>query len=147
MSNVFLLKRTLFILSLLGILVTSYLSYSYLFGGVMVCYATGCDSVRAFAYTLPMGKFIPALGLSYYIVVFGLIFAEAAASIQLKPIIVKLIFWISAFALTFSLFLILVSIYKIGETCMWCLVSFCLVTGLFFITDRVMKNNIRNNYE
>lgn len=139
MNTSSILKRIVFFLSILGLFVSGYLSIVYLKGGTILCYSGGCDAVRTWAYSFPLGKLIPVLGFTYYLTVFGISLFGTMIGSKLRIITSRFMFWVSAAGLTFSLILTLTATYVVRDFCMWCIVSFALVSGIFFLSDKILK--------
>lgn len=123
-------NRLIFIFSLLGFGVASFLLYEYSFNGPIFCpTGQGCDIVRASTYSRILGIPVPILGVAYY-------FTMAALSVvhshQLpNKLIRKLQLLSSAAAVAFGIYLTFLEAFVIKAYCFWCVLSFIISIGIF----------------
>ena len=114
-------------LSAIGLLVAGYLAVNKWSGGTaLLCTAgSGCDIVQASRYAVVLGLPTAAWGAGLYAAV------GALALLGLPPRR-----WLGAFLLavagaSFSLYLTYLSIFAIGATCTYCLLSLAIALALF----------------
>lgn len=125
-------NRIIFILSLLGFIVTGFLTYEYIQKGPIVCpiTGTGCDIVRKSSYSKLLGIDLPYLGLLFYITV-------ATITIWLiqknDKFVNKLRFLVSFVGFCFGVYLTFLEAFVILAWCIWCLTSFVISVIIFLI--------------
>jgi protein-disulfide isomerase/uncharacterized membrane protein/rhodanese-related sulfurtransferase len=119
-------------LSLLGLFDALYLLYTYTSPSrPMVCIGTGCDAVRASAYSTPFGVPMPLFGVFGYALLAMAIVAEPLLSARLAKLARTAVLGMTAFGFVFSLYLDYLQAFKIHAYCAWCLTSGFVMTGLF----------------
>lgn len=128
-------NRYIFLLGLLGLLVSSYLAYEYNFADSIACPITGsgCDIVRSSQYSTFLEISIPYLGIVYYF------FVTLLSAMQTKPKN-RLLVWLqiaaSVVAVIFGIYLTYLEQFIIGAYCFWCVTSFIIslfLLGLVFV--------------
>ena len=130
-------NRLVFIFSLLGLGVASFLFYEYQFSSSVYCFTgTGCDAVRNSLYSSFFGISIPFLGIVFYFTV--AIFALLRSHGAYDKIFFKLQLWSSVVAVAFGTYLTVLEIFVIKAICFWCVLSFIisLVILLLIILGR-----------
>ncbi|MGO8790459.1 MAG: thioredoxin domain-containing protein [Terriglobia bacterium] len=120
------------ILALLGLFDSLYLLWSYTSPSrPMVCFGTGCDAVRASAYSHFAGLPMPVFGVAGYGLVALLIMAEslvpAARAIDIRYALAGA----TGFGFLFSLYLEYLQGFVIHAFCAWCVTSGVVMTALF----------------
>lgn len=117
-------NRIIFILSLVGLAVASFLFYEYNVAGTIVCpTGQGCDIVRVSPYSRFFGISIPVLGIVFYLVMSVLavlrtqVFSFRIHSLQLL---------IAALGVGFGIYLTYLEVFVIGAICFWCVLSFII---------------------
>ncbi|MBI2196362.1 vitamin K epoxide reductase family protein [Candidatus Daviesbacteria bacterium] len=117
-------NRIIFILSLLGLAVASFLFYEYQISGSIVCpTGQGCDIVRASPYSRFFGISIPILGIVFYLTMSAL----AVVRTQLFSFkIHTLQLLIAVLGVGFGIYLTYLEIFVIGAICFWCVLSFII---------------------
>ncbi len=130
MISFYLSNRLVFIFSLLGLGVATFLFYEYSLNGPIFCpTGKGCDIVRASPYSNFFGIPIPLLGMAYYLTMAIL---SVVHSHQLPHWLVrKLQFWASAAAVLFGVYLTYLEAFIIGAYCFWCVSSFIISVVIF----------------
>lgn len=129
------INRLIFIFSILGLVISTFLAYEYLQTTPMNCPLTGsgCDIVRKSEYSHIFGISIPYLGVFFYIFM-------AAASIWLIQAPSKLInnlrFVAGTVGLIFGIYLTYLEAFVILAYCFWCVSSF-IVSVIIFIFSYV----------
>jgi protein-disulfide isomerase/uncharacterized membrane protein len=119
----------IFVLAILGILDTGYLSYIHLFGGQACGQWTGCSFVLSSPYTRILGVPLSTLGLGVYsCFVFLALYARAT---QKKADAARWIFYISLTGNLFAGYLIYLQAAVIQHWCPFCLLSAALILSIF----------------
>lgn len=126
------------ILSIFGIGVAAYLVFVEFNQLEAVCGPIGnCNAVQQSSYATLFGILpIGVLGLLGYlsIVIFWLLGQLNLAGLSKS---IDLMLWaFTLLGLLFSIYLTFLEPFVIGATCMWCLASAVIMTGLFIITSR-----------
>lgn len=119
------LNRLIFVLSLLGLAVTSFLLYEYSLSGPVICpVGQGCDIVRASPYSHIFGIPIPILGLFFYLamVISTIMHSQRLLNRNLN----KLQIVASVFAVGFGAYLTYLEAFVIKAYCFWCVISFII---------------------
>ena len=118
-------------LALLGLFASLYLLWVYTSPSrPIVCLGTGCDAVRASAYSSLFGIPIPVYGVIAYTALALLIFAETLVVAPLSRYIRLLVALGSGVGFLFSLYLSYLEKFVIHAWCAWCVTSAIIVTLL-----------------
>lgn len=129
-----LLNRLVFIFSLLGLAVASFLFYEYnIASGSIICpTGNGCEIVRASPYSSFLGVSIPFLGIIYYLMmaIFSVIHSYKSSARFLN--LIKLLFSIAA--VSFGLYLTYLEAFVIRAFCFWCVISFIISLIVLLLT-------------
>lgn len=118
-------------LSLVGAFISLYL-YLHKLGviGELVCGSGGCETVQLSPYSRFLGIDVPLLGLLGYLLLFILSLLSLQQPTERRwP---ALLFWLSAAALVFSLYLTGIELFVLHAICRWCVAS-AIIILLFFI--------------
>ena len=117
-------------LSLVGILLSLYLTINYFKGSDLSYCITGadCDVVKKSAYSKIFGIPVSALGILGY----GAIIISALTSLSKKNRW-NLLFVFSTLALAFSAYLTYVELFVIKAVCSFCVASAIIISLIFFI--------------
>jgi protein-disulfide isomerase/uncharacterized membrane protein/rhodanese-related sulfurtransferase len=119
-------------LSLLGLFDSLYLLYSYTSPSrPMVCIGTGCDAVRASAYSSMWGVSMPVFGVLGYTLLGIVIIAESLFSARLARWARYAFLGMTGFGFLFSLYLECLQAFVIHAYCAWCVTSGVAMTALF----------------
>lgn len=125
MISPLLANRLIFILSLLGLGVSSFLFYEYSIAGSIICpTGGGCDIVRASPYSSFLGVSIPILGMAFYLVM--AIFAVVRSQVFSRKRLFYLQLLIAVAGVGFGIYLTLLEIFVIKAICFWCALSFTI---------------------
>ncbi len=123
------------VLSFIGILLASYLFYSYLTQPVFrPCYINAkvnCDAVISGPVSLTLGIPTALYGLIGYLVIF-------LASLFKKA---KLVFGVAAFGLLFCLYILFREIFQLKVYCPVCIACLFVMISIFFLSLKLKKNN------
>ncbi|MDO8573364.1 MAG: vitamin K epoxide reductase family protein [Candidatus Daviesbacteria bacterium] len=119
------MNRLIFIFSLLGFALASFLLYEYNLSGPILCpTGTGCDIVRASPYSSFFGISTPILGVVFYLAMATL---SVVHSHDLPTKLVKKLQLIVAFAgVGFGVYLTYLEAFVIKAFCFWCVTSFII---------------------
>jgi uncharacterized membrane protein len=129
----------------IGLAVTTYLSYLKAFDTTSVCVESGafnCEIVLNSAYSRLAGIPIAYLGLMVYIVLGVLLVLENRVAF-LQNYGVMLIFGITLFAWMFSMYLVYLQFFVLQSLCMWCLTHETNITLFFIVTIVRLRNALR----
>jgi protein-disulfide isomerase/rhodanese-related sulfurtransferase/uncharacterized membrane protein len=119
-------------LSLLGLFDSLYLLYTYTSPSrPMVCIGTGCDAVRASAYSTVWGVSMPVFGVLGYMLLAVVIIAEALFSAPLARLAHYVFLGMTGIGFLFSLCLEYLQAFAIHAFCAWCVTSGVAMTTLF----------------
>lgn len=133
-------NRLIFILSLLGLFVSSFLFYEYSIQGPIACpTGAGCDIVRASVYSKFLGISIPILGVVYYLVM-ALLSVVHSHKLPARVLIrSKLLSSLSA--VVFGIYLTYLEAFVIKAYCFWCVTSFIISLGILGAVVLVHKHD------
>ena len=132
-------------LSLLGLFDSLYLLYTYTSPSrPMVCIGTGCDAVRASAYSSLWGVSMPVFGVLGYTSLGIVIVVESLFSGCLPRLARYAFLGMAAFGFLFSLYLEYLQAFVIHAYCAWCLTSGAVMTALFALA---IVNRVRTGPE
>ena len=119
-------------LSLLGLFDSLYLLYTYTSPSrPMVCIGTGCDAVRASAYSTLWGVSMPVFGVLGYTLLAIVIVTESLFSAPLARWARYAFLGMTGFGFFFSLYLEDLQAFAIHAYCAWCVTSGVAMTALF----------------
>ena len=118
--------------SLLGLFDSLYLLYTYTSPSrPMLCIGTGCDAVRASAYSTLWGVSMPVFGVLGYTLLAIAIVAESLFSGRLARLARYAILGMTGFGFLFSLYLEYLQAFVIHAFCAWCVTSGVAMSALF----------------
>jgi protein-disulfide isomerase/rhodanese-related sulfurtransferase len=118
-------------LSLLGLFDSLYLLWTYTSQSrPMVCLGTGCDAVRASAYSHVWGVPMPVFGVAGYVLVALLIIAESLAPAAMVIPARYALAGGTGFGFLFSVYLEYLQGFVIHAFCAWCVTSGLVITVL-----------------
>ncbi len=144
MISVNLSNRLVFILSLLGLGVASFLFYEYSITGPVICpTGGGCDVVRASGYSRFLGISIPILGVAYYLAM-AMLSVIHSHKLPAK-LLAKLKLLSSLLAVGFGVYLTYLEAFVIKAYCFWCVLSFIISLGILGAILLARKNNDNRN--
>ena len=119
-------------LGLLGLFDSLYLLYTYTSPSrPMVCIGTGCDAVRASAYSTLGGVSMPVFGVLGYTLLAIVIIAESLFSGRVARLARYAFLGMTGFGFLFSLYLDYLQAFVIHAYCAWCVTSGVVMTALF----------------
>ena len=117
-------------LSVAGLLVSTYLTWTHLRGVAPVCVggSGGCETVQASRYSEILGVPVAVLGLAGYA---GLLFStllETEGGVFFG-------LFVALVGVLFSGYLTWLEVFVIGAICQWCVVSAALMVGSLVLTS------------
>jgi uncharacterized membrane protein len=128
-----LLKITSIGLSLIGIGIAGYLTYTKLTNATVVCSASGgfnCDLVQSTIYSQLLGIPIQYIGLGGYLSILAVLLLESRIPFLKKNGLV-IVFMFTLFGFLYSAYLTAMEAFVIHAWCMWCVFSAITMTALF----------------
>ena len=131
------LRTISFVLVVIGILISGYLSYVKIADKEAVCVAGGsfdCEVVQNSKYSEMLGVPVVYLGLATYLVIGGLLFLEDRVEL-LRDTGLLLLFGLVLFAFLYSMYLVYLQGAVLGAWCQWCLGHEATMTVLFVVTS------------
>lgn len=136
-------NRLVFILSLSGLFIASFLFYEYSISGSIVCpTGAGCDIVRTSPYSSFFGISIPILGIAFYLGMAILSVIHSQESVQ--KIIRKLQLLGAVAAVGFGIYLTYLEAFVIKAFCFWCVLSFIISILILLSIVLAKKENYDN---
>lgn len=116
-------RKWILILTFLGIIVSSYLTYYRVTTNPLTCNFGSCDIVQKSEYSVMMGVPVSVLGMIYYVMLLILLF-------KFRGIFTKL--WV-IWGVLFSTYLTVIEIFVIKAICGWCITSFAIILLIAFL--------------
>jgi uncharacterized membrane protein len=131
------LRVTMLVLSVIGMGVASYLTYTHYAGINPVCsFGGGCETVQASSYSKLAGVPVAVLGLIGYVTIIGLLLAPSSENVRLAVLSVVTV------GFGFSLYLTFREAFTIKAYCQWCLSSAGIMTLLMGLaTTRFLRGD------
>jgi uncharacterized membrane protein len=129
------MKWVLPALSLVGIVIASYLSYIEITQETAFCGPVGdCNSVQHSSYAKLFGVVpIGLLGLAGYVAILLAWYISQKTTGQVKSYSVLILMGMTFFGTTFSIYLTYLEPFVIGATCMWCVLSAVIMTAQMWL--------------
>ncbi len=135
MAKQFIFNRMIFALTLVGLLISGYLLYTYVADAPIVCVNSGCEIVRESQYAYFLGIPLPVYGLLMYIFVFIISFLRTTLDkIDHHHLANKLIFLSALLGVVISAYLTYLEAFVIKAYCMWCVASAVIVTLILILS-------------
>ncbi len=130
-----LINRLIFILALLGGLISSYLLYTYVVEVPIVCVDTGCEIVRESPYSYFLDVPLPAFGLMMYVAILLLSFLRTTLEKNdHHHLATKLISVSALVGVLISVYLTYLEAIVIKAYCMWCVASAFIIVLIFVLS-------------
>jgi uncharacterized membrane protein len=137
------LRIALFILAMAGLLISSYLTYAYVFGGPILCNGGhGCEEVRASQQANFFGVPTPAYGVLFYVVLAGL--AWLIGVVKESWLLGALRLW-TAGGVVVSAYLTYLEAFVINAWCWWCVASAVVATLAFLVVWCLLSDDSSND--
>lgn len=132
-------KITIIVLGLIGLLDSSYLTYSYFKANPINCFSAvkqvnSCQVVADSIYSTILGVPISLLGMLFYLVIIAI---GVISQKKDFTFLLNLLLPFSAMAVLFSLRLTYLQVYVIGYICYYCLISATLSVILLGISWKI----------
>ena len=128
-------KLLLMALSLVGLFDSIYLLWEYTSPAhPMVCMGGGCDAVRASAYSHLGGLPVPIFGVFMYAFLALMLFLYPLLSPTFVRFTQYIVVVIAGAGFLFSVYLTGIEAFVLHSWCVWCVVSFLMVTGIFLLS-------------
>ena len=125
-------RMAIALLSLLGLLVSGYLSlYKLGYLGFIQCTTGGCETVQSSPYAFFLGMPVAVWGVGAYLVLLALALIGLQPRWVAERRVAIALFAVSAIGVAFTGYLTYLEAYVIHAWCQWCLVSAALVTLIF----------------
>ncbi len=123
------------VLSLVGIVIASYLSYIEITQETAFCGPVGdCNSVQHSSYAKLFGVVpIGLLGLAGYVAILVAWYLSRKNTGPVKTYAVLILMGMTFFGTTFSIYLTYLEPFVIGATCMWCVLSAVIMTAQMWL--------------
>lgn len=128
-------KILLMVLSLVGLFDSIYLLWEYTSPAhPMVCMGGGCDAVRASAYSHLGGLPVPIYGVFMYAFLVLLLFLYPLLPSTYVRLTQHVVMVVAGAGFLFSVYLTGIEAFVLHSWCMWCVLSFLLVTAIFILS-------------
>jgi uncharacterized membrane protein len=132
------LRTVLFVLSVVGFLISAYLTWTHFAGLSPICTGdgAGCETVQASRYAKILGIPVALLGLISYggLILSAVLWAEIG---------IYLGFLVSLVGTLFSAYLTYLEVFVIGGLCQWCLASAAIIFAALICTTLAARQLMR----
>ncbi len=122
--------KLLLFFSVVGLGISSYLAYIYIFSLPLPCSNSGCEIVRYSKYSRIFSVPVPVYGMLYYLSVLSLVIISIVYKLKYSCLFVRFLTF-TGFA--FSLYFTFLELFVIKAICNWCVASAIVSTLLFVI--------------
>ncbi|MFQ5594874.1 MAG: vitamin K epoxide reductase family protein [Anaerolineae bacterium] len=125
------------ILSVLGMLISAYLTWVHWGGSKALCTGFGdCETVNNSVYAVVAGVPVALLGFGMYLALFGLSMYSRRADPGTVSTLALAVFGISLAGVLYSAYLTYIELAVIHAVCPWCVTSAVLITFIFGVSLR-----------
>lgn len=125
------------IASVLGMLVSAYLTWVHWGGSKALCTGVGdCEAVNSSVYAEVAGIPVALLGFGMYLVLFGLSVYSRRANPGAASTVALGVFGISLAGVLYSAYLTYIELAVLHAICPWCVTSAILITLIFGVSLR-----------
>lgn len=131
MKKFILLNRVIFILAVIGILIASYVTQSFIRNTSIVCVNSGCELVRKSTSSYIYGIPVPAFGLIGYSII---AIASFLQTIKVRKFLSQVILGVSVFGVCFVSWFTYTEIFIIKGICTWCAISAVMMIFIFLLS-------------
>ena len=131
-------NRIIFALSIVGLVISGYLLYTYVTDAPIVCANSGCETVRESAYSYFLGIPLPAFGGVMYATIILLSFGRTIFEGEARNIS-RSITLFSFVGVLISAYLTYLEIFVIKAICVWCVASAVVITAIFLVSLYELK--------
>lgn len=128
-------------LSLLGLSIAGYLLISYSGSRPVLCFNTGCETVRNSSYSNLFGLPVPLFGVLGYSAIALICIMSVLRKFPLGHI-KKLLLFFGIFGFVLSAYFTYLEAFVIRAWCLWCVISAVIMTAIFLLTA---KTSIEHN--
>lgn len=126
------LNRVIFILSLVGLMLGTYVLQSFLRQSSIICFnGGGCEAVRKSSASWPFGIPVPAVGVTGYSILLILTFLR---TVKEDIRLLKGILGMATFGIFFVTWFTYTELFVIHGVCTWCAVSAVNMYIIFGLT-------------
>ena len=136
-------KKLLLILSIIGILISSYLAYAKLSHTSLLCgLSGGCDAVQNSEYSTLLGIPMGIWGMGFYFVLFTVFYIEKMP--RLRLIRTSLVAW----GLVYTAYLTYLEAFVINAWCRWCVASalnMLLIGIIYFVNLNKLESSMEDS--
>ncbi|MEX1997740.1 MAG: vitamin K epoxide reductase family protein [Candidatus Andersenbacteria bacterium] len=132
------MRKALFVIAILGLLISGYLYITYTSGGPILCGSGGCEEVRGSAYAHLFGLPTPLYGIIFYVLL------GVSAILWTPPWYRRLHFpllLLTGIGLVVSIWLTYLEAFVIEAWCRWCVVSAVLTLVAFALVWSTLSTN------
>lgn len=139
------LSKLIFILSVLGLFLSIYLSYTHFTNSeTTFCLSgSGCDLINNSAFSKVFGIPIPIFGLIGYLIIAFISYRE------LNQKKLNYLYFLSLIGIAFSIYLTYLELFIIKAICSYCVISALIIVGIFIsvlLTKKVDVTTPKNAY-
>lgn len=133
------------VLALLGLAVSLYLWYVHMSGASALCVGVGgCETVNASRYSEIGGVPVSVLGAFTYLTLLAIWLLRPRLDIELQAKASLAIFGLTLTGVLFSAYLTYLELFVIYAICPWCVSSAIIITGLFILSVREIRDLLAN---
>ncbi len=141
------LRTTLIVLCVAGLLVSGYLAYVYLADADALCSGVGgCDAVKDSRYAAVAGIPVPVLGLAGYAAILAVVLLETSSGFLGEHSRI-LAFGFSLFGTLYSAYLTYLELAVIKAVCPYCVASAVIMTVIFAVALARLVKDLRSVQE
>jgi len=138
--------KLIFVLSLFGLGISTYLSYKYLTHTTIACFGgeKGCDIVALSPYASVFTIPVPLLGVAGYLLIFllSLVRLFRGTSESQKNLASQALFASSLMGTLYSFYLTYLELFVIYAICTWCVASAVTMTLIFLLSLPLLKTSL-----
>ena len=127
-------------LALIGAFVATYLTL-YKIGviGELTCSVQGCETVNTSRWATFLGFPVAAWGVAFYVAMFVVAMIGASRNFEEERNISQALVLMSGIGVLFSAWLTYLELFVIHAVCVWCVTSAVIVTIIFFLSLRDLR--------
>lgn len=130
------INRVIFVMALIGIIIASYVTQSFIRESPILCVNSGCELVRkstsSYIYAIP----VPAFGLIGYSII---AIASFLQTIKVRKFLSQVILGVSIFGVCFVSWFTYTEIFIIKGICTWCAISAVMMIFIFILSLYSLK--------
>jgi len=140
--RVFVLPLLTLLLSLLGLGIAGYLTYTHFQEEALVCTFGGCHTVQESEYATIGPVPIAILGLGMYVAVAATALLRIIPNRLIAPDMANLAAWGMAFAaVLYYAYLTYIELFVIDAICQWCVASAITTLGILSVESIMLRRN------